>query len=196
MNPPSPDRRRAGRLPRRKQPAARSRRTLRRAPTCASMVARDRRARRGAGRAAPFSMRGRSSADRVMARVAVAERRRRRSRLPATPRALAARRRAVGAALLVSGGIVAGFIWAGGPSGRGAAMVGSGAARRRAQPLAVAAGDGGQRHRAAVVRVGARYVGDSGPRACWRWPVSRGRMPSASLGLRRLMTEPATHAGW
>lgn len=161
---------------------------------CASMVERDRRVVQALA-ALPYYDAAPDFGDRVIrgitprqapAAVVVAER---------SPRAVAARRRAIGALVLAGGGLAAGFAWAATHPGEalrwsGPALQDSGhavwqslqsvVANATEQPWFPSVRDA----LATPVRALLAFAGITG---CYAFALT---------GLRRLMTEPATDAGW
>jgi hypothetical protein len=163
-------------------------------PACAGMIESDRRLL-AAMAALPQFFVAPQFADRVMARVAIAS-------VPAvtvaglhTPRSLAARRRAIGAALVVSGGIAAAFVWA---SAHPAETL------RWSTPAVENAGRTLWLSLQTVVANATEQPWFSSLRDTLATPLRAlattagiaGAYALGLLGLRRLMNEPATNASW
>jgi hypothetical protein len=115
--------------------------------------------------------------------------------VPATPRSVAARRRAIGALLVTGGGIAAGFAWA-------AAHPAD--ALRWSAPALQDTGHALWLSLQTVVANATEQPWFSSLRDTVGTPVrgllivaaAAGAYAIALMGLRRLMTEPATDAGW
>ena len=113
----------------------------------------------------------------------------------ATPRAIAARRRAIGALVLAGGGLAAGFVWA-------AAHPGD--ALRWSAPALQDAGQALWGSLQSVVANATEQPWFSSMRDSLATPAralfavagTAAAYAMALTGLRRLMTEPATNAGW
>jgi hypothetical protein len=161
---------------------------------CTALVARDRLLLAALAALPRFPVAAEFS-DRVMARVAVASAPVAIAAGAPTARSLAARRRAFGAAFVVGGGIVAGFVWAGAHPAEtlrwsGPALQDAGhslwlslqavVANATEQPWFASMRDS----LATPARALAAVAGIAGAYAI------------GLLGLRRLMNEPATHASW
>ena len=161
---------------------------------CAAMVERDGRIVRALA-ALPYFEPAPGFGDRVMrgltprtAPVAVAA-------AGASPRAVAARRRAIGALVLAGGGLAAGFIWAGAHPGEalrwsGPALQDTGHALW-ASLQSVVANTTEQPWFSSVHDTLATPA-----RALFALAGTAAAYAIALTGLRRLMTEPATDAGW
>jgi hypothetical protein len=163
-------------------------------PACASMVARDRKLLAMLAALPPLPVPAEFS-DRVMAQVSVAGAPVVVAAVAPTPRSLAARRRAVGAALVVSGGIVAGFIWAGAHPAE---------SLRWSGPALQDAGHSLWLSLQAIVANATEQPWFASVRDTLATPAGAlaalagfaGTYAIGLLGLRRLMNEPATHASW
>lgn len=162
--------------------------------TCSAMVARDRQVVRELA-ALPYFDAATGFGDRVMrglaprvAPVIVAE-------TGASPRAVAARRRAIGLLILSTGGVAAGFAWA---------AVHPVDASRWSAPALQGAGHALWLSLQTVVANVVDQPWFSSVRDAMGTPVRAllalggvaGAYAIALTGLRRLMTEPATDAGW
>jgi hypothetical protein len=163
-------------------------------PACASMVARDRQLLAAIAALPHFSVPTEFS-DRVMAQVAVAS-------VPVavaagapTPRSVAARRRALSAALVVSGAIVAGFFWAGAHPAE---------TLRWSGPALQDAGHSLWLSLQAVVANATEQPWFASMRDTLGTPARAlaalagvaGAYAIGLVGFRRLMNEPATNASW
>ena len=164
-------------------------------PECATMVARDGFVVQALG-SLPYFDASPGFSDRVMRgltpRLALA------ILVPATvasPRAVAARRRAIGALVLAGGGLAAGFVWASAHPGEALSLSG---------PALQDAGHALWTSLQSVVASATEQPWFSSVRDTMATPVRAlfaltgvaGAYAIALTGLRRLMTEPATDAGW
>lgn len=163
-------------------------------PICASMVARDRQLLTALADLPQFSLPAEFS-DRVIAQLSIAGAPAVIAAAATTPRSVAARRRAVGAALVVSGGIVAGFVWA---------RAHPAETLRWSAPALQHAGHSLWLSLQAIVANATEQPWFASLRDSLATPARAlaalagiaGAYAIGLLGLRRLMNEPASHASW